>query len=343
VRRFKISTAILLSLLVVSAGAFSTAASAEEVEAVKVITHFDEEKGLSSNQIFGLVAESLGKGWGIFIASVGGLHVYIDDVFLSIFQGRKAVVLKAEYATTKEGDPTEILWTYAAGEKGEDDLIYRIVSESGLWTAERLNPPEEEVTALSARHRTLYIGTGSSLFYIEESELEGDLNVEYREILTGVSINAIASMGDGTLALGMKDAKSNRYGLKIIGGEIFGVTGWVEGLSGREVTVLLPTGRGLVIGTESSGVYLLGEGGEVRKITTTAPTAKINDILLDNGRLCVAADGGLFVGDLTTLTRCKLSGFGGSVTALAPGPGSLFWVGTKNNGLYLVEYRGAKK
>ncbi|MBN1574386.1 MAG: hypothetical protein JW984_14395 [Deltaproteobacteria bacterium] len=342
-RRFKISTAILLSVLVVSAIAFSTTASAEEVEAVKVITHFDEEKGLVSNNIFGLMAEASGKGWGLFIASVGGLHVYVDDVFLSIFQGRAAVVLNADYSTTEEGDPTETLWTYAAGEKLEDNLLYRVSSESGLWTAERLTSPREEVTALSARHRTLYIGTDSSLYYIEESELKGALNVEYRKILTGVSINTVVSMGDGTLALGMREEGSGASGLKIIGGEISGVTGWVDRLSGVDVTALLTTEDGLLIGTESSGIYLLGEGGEVRNITTSSPTGKINEILLDNGRLCVAADGGLFVGDLTTLTRCGLTGFDGSVTALAPGPGSLFWVGTKSNGLYLVEYLGAKK
>jgi hypothetical protein len=326
----------------VSTGEFSTLASAEETEAVKVIHHFDEEKGLVSNQIFGLTAEAPGKGWGLFIASVGGLHVYVDDVFLSIFQGRKAVVLKTEYTTTKEGDPTETLWTYAAGEVEEDDLLYRVFCESGLWTAERLKPPTGKVTALSAKHRTLYVGTNRSLYYVEESELKGDLNVEYREILTGVSINAVASLGDGTLALGMKEEGSGASGLKIIGGEISGVTGWVEEFSEEGVIALLSTDDGLLIGTESSGIYLLGEGGEVKKIATADPMAKINDILLDNGRLCVAADGGLFVGNLTTLARCKLSGYDGSVTALAPGPGCLFWVGTKSDGLYLVEYRGAK-
>lgn len=342
IRSFVVLTAIFLSVLVVSAGGFNTAA-AEEIEAVKVIHHFDEEKGLVSNNIYGLKAEAPGKGWGLFIASGGGLHVYVDDVFLSIFQGREAKVLTAEYGNSDEGEPTETLWTYAVGDEMADGLIYRIASGSGLWTAERLMPPGEEVTALSARHETLYVGMETSLSYIEESELKGDLRVEYREILAGVSINAVASMGDGTLALGMREEKSKGSGLKIIGGEIFGLTGWVERLSGMEVTALLETDDGLVIGTGSSGIYVLTEGGEVVEIPTVDPTDKVNDIILDNGRLCVAADGGLFIGDVKALMRCRLANSEAAVTALAPGPGALFWVGTDSDGVYLVEYRGAKE
>jgi hypothetical protein len=333
---------IILFAAIIAPGTniFVPHAFSEETNTIEIVSYFDEEKGLVSNRIYALSPEAPGKGWGVFIASGAGLHIYIDDVFLSVFQGRATTRLATEY-----GEMKETLWAYAAGNKQRGDLLYRIISESGLWTAERTAPPTGTVACLSARHKTLYIGTDHSLLYIEEIELNGE--VKYKEILTDVSITAALALGDGTLALGLMDKESKKMGLKIIGGEMSGHTGWVENLSGHEVTALhkidLIDG-GLLVGTKSSGLFLLDKKG-VRKIPASVKLKNINDILFDNSSLYAATDSGLFIGKistLATLTRYKVTDKSTKATALAPGPGSLVWVGTESGGLYLISYDGKK-
>ncbi len=338
---------IILFAAIIAPGAntFVPHAFSEETNAIEIVSYFDEEKGLVSNRIYALSPEAPGKGWGVFIASEAGLHIYIDDVFLSVFQGRATTRLATEY-----GEMKETLWAYATGNKRKGDFLYRIISESGLWTAERTAPPTGAVVCLSASHKTLYIGTDHSLLYIEEMELDG--KIKYKEILTDVSITAALALGDGTLALGLMDKESKKMGLKIIGGEVSGHTGWVEGLSGYEVTALhkivhdkfdLIDG-GLLVGTKSSGLFLLDQKG-VRKIPASVKLRNVNDILFDNGNLYAATNGGLFIGKistLATLTRYKVTDKDTKATALAPGPGSLVWVGTKSGGLYLISYDGKK-
>ena len=330
---------IILFTAIIAPGAniFVPHAFSEEPNAVEIVSYFDEEKGLVSNHIYALSPEAPGKGWGVFIASGAGLHIYIDDVFLSVFSGRKTTRLATEY-----GDMKETLWAYATGDKKEGNLLYRIISESGLWTAERTAPPAEAVACLSARHKTLYVGTENSLFYIEEMELDGD--VEYKEILTDVSITAALALNDGTLALGLMDKESKKMGLKIIGGEVSGHTGWVEGLDGFVVTAIHKidiVDEGLLVGTKSSGVFLVDQKG-VRKIPALKKLKNVNDVLFDNGNLYAATDSGLFIGNLSKLIRHAVTDTSAKATALAPGPGSLVWVGTESGGLYLISYSRKK-
>ncbi len=332
---------IILFAAIITPGTniFVPYAFSAEPGAIEIVSYFDEEKGLVSNQIYALSPEAPGKGWGVFIASGAGLHIYIDDVFLSVFSGRATTRLATEY-----GEMKETLWAYATGDKQRDDLLYRIISESGLWTAERTAPPTEAVVCLTARHKTLYIGTDHSLFYIEEMELEGKLKVEYKEILTDVSITAALALEDGTLALGLTETKSKEKGLKIIGGEILGHTGWIEDFTNFEITALHRLDVGLLVGTKSSGLFLLDQKG-VRKIPASVKLKSVNDILFDNGNLYVATDSGLFIGEistLATLTRYKVTDKNIKATTLAPGPGFHVWVGTKNSGLYLISYGGKK-
>ena len=167
----------------------------------------------------------------------------------------------------------------------------------------------------------------------------------YHEILRDVSITSIYPLSDGTIVLGMSDSKSKMTGVKIIGGESYGRTGWIDELGKKTVTAITEGDSGLFLGTESSGVMILSEDG-ISEISTSVKTKRVNDILDDKGTIYVASEAGLFAFDAKDLSLIPLNGPDGSfsfeVTSLSPGPGASIWVGTKQNGVYLVRYRKGK-
>ncbi len=295
---------------------------AQEIE---IVTHLNEETGLSANEVSDLAPEN--DGWGVFIASSGGLHVFLDYVYLPIFQK-----IAAEKIAPDSGG---VIW--ALSDKG---YIYCISYEGGIWMSERFHVPEgHNVTALAAKNGTLYVGSDKGFFWLD------DPKSGYHEILKDVSIKSICPLSDGTIILGMTDKKSKMAGAKIIGGELYGRAGWIDELGGKKVTIITEGDSGLFFGIDSSGVMMLSGAG-VSEIPTSVKTKRVNDILDDSGTIYVASEAGLFASDTKSFSLVPLNGpdgpFSLEVTSLSPGPGASIWVGTKQNGVYLVRYRKGK-
>lgn len=292
---------------------------------IEIIDHLNEETGLSGNKVTDLAPEN--DGWGVFIASSGGLHVFLDYIYLPIFQK-----IAAEKIAPDSGG---VIW--ALSDKG---YIYRVSYEGGLWISERFHVPDgHNVTALAAQNGTLFVGSDKGFFWLD------DPKSGYHEILRDVSIRSVYPLSDGTIVLGMTDKKSKMRGTKIIGGEVYGRTGWIDEFGGKNVTLITEDGGGLFFGTESSGVMIFADGG-ISEIPSLVKTKKINDILPDEGTIYIASEAGLFASDTKVFSLVLLNGsdeFSASeITSLSPGPGASIWVGTKQNGVYLVRYRKGK-
>ena len=331
---------LLIIALILGLSLISTLSSAGELE---VMTRLHEEKGLLRDDVYSALPE---EGWGLFIASGGGLQVFLEYAFLPIFQGMGAIEMAK--------DPKGILWV-----RTNRGIIYRVSSADGIWTAEPFDAPVgKEITALAARHDTLYVGTAMGLYYIDDisSGPEG-----YKVIIADSHITSLLALGDGTLLAGVKDLLPEKTGLKIIGGEISGNRRWVGDLSSMMITTLWTDSNLIIVGTESSGAYVLSSG-DIRKLYFSTgddrigfeeierekkKQGRINTILYDEGILYVATDDGLFVGDLNIVSLTLLEDDDGpvksKVTTISPGPGLAVWMGTGDDGLFLVRYHGDDK
>jgi ligand-binding sensor domain-containing protein len=314
IRRFTIFIAVLTILTAPSL--------AQEIE---IITNLNEETGLSANEVCDLAPEN--DGWGVFIGTSSGLHVFLDYVYLPIFQKIKAEIIAP--------DAGGVIWTLS-----DIGYIYRVSYDGGIWMSERFAVPGGcDVTALAARDGTLYVGSDRGLFWID------DPKSGYNKILRDVSITSICPLSDGTIIVGIADKKTKKTGTKVIGGEIFGRTGWIDELDGKKVTIIIESEEEIIFGTESSGVVIMSDGG-VTEIASSVKTKRINDILDDSGTIYVASDTGLFALDTNSSSLVPLNGpegtFKTEVTSLSPAPGASIWVGTKQNGVYLVRYRKGK-
>ena len=103
---------LLFCLTLISANSY-----AGELE---LMSHLDEGKDLLGNDVYSALPE---EGWGVFIATGGGLQVFLEYTLLPIFQGMGAVDMAK--------DPAGTLWV-----RTDRGLIYRVDSEAGLWTAD---------------------------------------------------------------------------------------------------------------------------------------------------------------------------------------------------------------
>jgi ligand-binding sensor domain-containing protein len=285
---------------------------------LEIIDHRTAEEGLYDNTVN---AVSAAGGTGVFIASAGGLHILSDYYFLPIFQKIPAVALSQ--------DPAGDLW--AATSAG---FIYRITDRDGLWTASRFPvDPGKKITAIAARFGVVTIGTDSGLYYAGP---DGALHKIIKE--TGVTALAVAE--DGTIIAGARDRAHRKGGLLIIGGAFAAKTGWVNGLSDRTVRALLVDGDRLLIGTDADGAFVLSADG-LRNVTLPGKPGRITAFLVYGETTVIASDAGLYSsmkdGAFESFTAEGITPTG--ITSLAAGPGSTVWVGTENDGVYLVRLR----
>jgi len=294
-----------------------------------VLTVLNTDSGLSGNRVNGLAQD---RGFGIFIATDGGLHVFSDYVYLPIFQQMEAFMIA--------GGSENTLWALI-----EAPSLYRVRTDDDMWYAERMTRPEGAavVTSLTSLDNSLFIATDTGLFYISDTE------DSYHQVLADTgTITAMTFAPDGTLAVGITDTVNSTSGLKIIGGELFGRTGWIPDLSDHEITSLFLTPDALFAGTNDGELLRIDRAGVVRiylspDILRALFPGRVNDIMVDEGLLYVAAKNGLYIGDANSINIDLVfyddSPLEGEFTCLSPGPGFSIWAGTADNGVYLITYR----
>lgn len=288
---------------------------------IEIIDHRTEQQGLVANTVNAVAGEG---DTGVFIASAGGLHILSDDYFLPIFQDIPAVGLSR--------DPDGDLW--AATGTG---FIYRITDRDGLWTASRFHMgPGTKVNAIAARFGAVTIATDSGLY---SADPDGVLSTVIRK----TRFTALAVAGDGTVIAGGRDRLHPGGGLVIIGGTFVGKTGWVDELTGRAIGALCVDGDRLLVGTDADGAFVLSAAG-LQKADLPGTPGKITAILAYDRTTVIASDAGLYisVNGGAFESAESLSPDGGApagITSLAPGPVSALWVGTENDGVYLIRLR----
>jgi ligand-binding sensor domain-containing protein len=292
---------------------------------LEVVDHRTQEQGLFDNTVN---AVSPAGEASVFIASAGGLHILSDDFFLPVFQNIPAVALSQ--------DPGGDLW--AATGTG---FIYRIVDRNGLWSASRFAVDKKrKITAITARFGAVTIGTDSGLYYADP---DGTLHA----ILTKTGFSALATAEDGTVIAGARDRTHKKGGLLIIGGAFAARTGWVDELSGRTVEALFIDGDRLLVGTDDGAFELYGTG--IHEIGLPGSPGRITAILVYGSTTLVASDTALYVSaeggpfesveSVESIEPVSEGGIPSGITSLAPGPDRTFWVGTRNDGIYLVRVR----
>jgi len=285
---------------------------------IEIIDHRTQEQGLFDNTVNAVVPAGDSD---VFIASAGGLHILSDYFFLPLFQNIPAVALSQ--------DPGGDLW--AATDTG---FIYRVTDRDGVWTAARFaTDPKKKITAITARHDAVTIGTGSGLYYAGP---DGALHT----ILKDTGVTALASADDGTIIAGARDRSHNRGGLLVIGGAFAGKTGWVNEISDGTVSTLFIDGDRLLIGTDDGRVFLMDSLG-VRDVELSENPGRITSILVSDGTTVVASDTGLYISTKDGPFE-HVSDSGGApshITSVSPGPGRAVWVGTESDGVYLVRVR----
>jgi len=302
------------------------AASAGEVEILAVL---DTDSGLSGNRVNGLAPD---LGFGIFIATDGGLHVFSDYVYLPIFQKMEAYMIA--------GGSENTLWALI-----DEPYIYRVRTDNDMWLAERILRPDgaTTVTSMTSLDNTLFIAGNTGLFYITDTE------DAYHPVLTNVgAVTAMAFSEDGTLLAAMTDPTSGAPGLKIMGGDLFGRHGWVPECSDHEITALFLSPDALFAGTADGEVLRLDRSG-ISRVSLSPDTlrallpGRINDVMVDENHLYVATEKALYVGDADAdkidVVFSGDSPLEGEFTCLSPGPGFSVWAGTKGDGIYLMTYR----
>lgn len=294
-----------------------------------MLTVLNTDSGLSGNRVNGLAPD---QGFGIFIATDGGLHVFTDYVYLPIFQRMEAFMITGGSGST--------LWALI-----EAPYLYRVRTDDDMWLTERMTYPvgATTVTSLASFDDSLFIATDAGLFYLS------DMEESYHQVLTGTGVvTAMAFAADGTLAAAMTDVDRGGPGLKIIGGELFGRTGWVSGLFDHEITSLALTADALFAGTADGELFRIDRAGVVRVYLSPNTLralfpGRVNDIIVDEGRLYTATENGLFIGDVDSVNIDIVfyndAPLEGEFTCLSPGPGLAVWAGTKHNGVYLITYR----
>jgi ligand-binding sensor domain-containing protein len=285
---------------------------------LEIMDHKTEQEGLFSNTIN---AVSPAEGTGVFIASAGGLHILIDDFFLPIFQNIPGRALA--------GDPGGTLWAAA-----DDSLVYRITEHDAIWSATRFElGPGRSISAIAAGPGGVTIGTDSGLYFY------GDGDPALRTIIGAGAYTALAAAADGAVIAGCRDETHPGGGLLIVGGSFASRTGWVDELSGKDVSALLVDGERLLIGTRSGGLFALDDAG-VNGLALPPDAGGVTALLVSGRTTLVATDRGLYAGKSGDAFE-PLSATDGAapvaVTCLAPGPkrGSV-WVGTRTDGIYLV-------
>ena len=285
---------------------------------LEIIDHRTQEQGLFDNTVNAVVPAGDSD---VFIASAGGLHILSDDFFLPLFQNIPAVAMSE--------DPGGDLW--AATDTG---LIYRITDRDGVWTASRFaTDPKKKTTAITARHNAVTIGTGSGLYYAGP---DGVLHT----ILKGTGVTALAAADDGTIVAGAHDRSHNRGGLLIIGGAFAGKTGWVGEISDMTVGALFIDGDRLLVGTDDGRVFIMDSLG-LRHVDLPENPGKVTAILVHDGTTVIASETGLYVSEQDGPFE-RVSDTGGApshITSVAPGPDRALWVGTEDDGVYLVRVR----
>jgi len=297
---------------------------------VEVLTVLNTDSGLSGNRVNGLAPD---RGFGVFVATDGGLHVFSDYVYLPIFQRMEAFMIT--------GGSDRTLWALI-----DEPSLYRVRTDDDMWLADRIPRPEgaTTVTSLTSLDDSLFIATDTGLFFISDTE---DF---YHPVLTDVAaITAMTFAHDGTLAVAMTDTEKGAPGLKIIGGELFGWSGWVPRLPDHPITALTITPDALFAGTNNGELFRIDRAGVSRiylspDILRAHFPGQINDIMADEGLLYVATENGLYIGDpdsdSITIAFNNDAPLADGFTCLSPGPGLAVWAGTKSNGVYLITYRG---
>ena len=295
----------------------------------EVLTVLNTDSGLSGNRVNGLAPD---RGFGIFIATDGGLHVFVDYVYLPIFQKIEAYMIAGGLENT--------LWALI-----DEPSLYRVRTDNEMWLAERIPRPEgsKEVTALASLSDTLFIATDTGLSCI------ADTDDTYHPVLTDDSaVTAMITAAEGTLAVAMTDTESGAPGLKILGGEIFGRRGWVPELFNHEITSLWLAPNALFAGTKEGELIRIDRENAVRVYLSPDTLralfpGRINDIMVDEDRLYVAAENGLYAGDADAdnidIVFDGDAPLEGAFTCLSPGPGFSIWAGTHDDGVYLITYR----
>ncbi|MBN1880888.1 MAG: hypothetical protein JW885_01835 [Deltaproteobacteria bacterium] len=315
--------AALFAVIMICIAPVSLAGEAE------VLTLLNTDSGLAGNRVYGLAPD---VGFGIFIATNGGLHVFSDYVYLPIFQRMDALMITGGSGST--------LWALI-----DEASLYRVRTDDDMWYAERITQPEEttKVTSMTSFDGSLFIATDTGLFYTSDTE------DSYHPVLTNSGpVTAMTFAPDGTLALATTDTESRKPGLVILGGELFGRIGWVPECSDHEITSLFLTPDTLYVGTRDGELLHIDRTGVTRiylspEIFRSLHPGRINDIMVDEGRLYVAADNGLYIGDAGA-AAVDIAFYGdapleGAFTCLSPGPGLSVWAGTADNGVYLITYR----
>ncbi len=228
---------LTLSLCLISVLLSLVTAYSGELE---IVDHKTEQEGLFSNAV---TAVSPADEAGVFIASAGGLHILIDDFFLPIFQNIPGRALA--------GGPGGTLWAAA-----DDSLVYRIIERDAIWSATRIPvDPGKKITAIAAGREGVTVGTDSGLYYY------GDEDPTFRTIIGTGAFTTLAADADGVVIAGCRDETHTSGGVLIIGGSFGSRTGWVEELSGSNVTALLVDDERLLIGTQSGGLFVLDDAG----------------------------------------------------------------------------------
>jgi ligand-binding sensor domain-containing protein len=305
-------------ILLVAALFMLTAPSVAASARLEIATHKTEEQGLPNNSVTALAPE--GES-GVFIASGGGLHVFLDYYFLPLFQHIGATAL----VRSPQGD----LW--AATDSG---LIYRIRESDGIWTATRYRfAGKQKINTIAAERDALFIGTDLGVYCFSEA------NRAFLRVTREGAVAALACLPDGTLIAAVKDRNRSKSGLAIIGGRFLSRTGWVEELAGITIASLFVDADHLLAGTQDGRVFLLDASG-IREITLEQRPGTVRALLLAGDLLVIGSDNGIFTGPIDGPLSRLVDGDGtaiAGVTCLAAGPGSSVWVGTSKDGIYLVK------
>ncbi len=155
------------------------------------------------------------------------------------------------------------------------------------------------------------------------------------------AVTALACLPDGTLIEAVKDTSRSKTGLAIIGGRFLSRTGWVGELTGVVISSLFVDDDRLLAGTQDGRVFLWDSSG-IREIPLEQKPGTVRALLLAGNILVIGSDDGLFGGPingpLSRLVAKDGTAIAG-VTCLAAGPGSSVWVGTSEDGIYLVKIR----
>ncbi len=287
---------------------------------LEIVDHKTDQEGLFNNAVNALAPADSGA---VFIATNGGLHIFIDYYFLPIFQNIPGRALVR--------DPDGSLWAVAG-----DRFLYHVSERDGMWSAARIAfTAARKITAVAASRGFLAVGTASGLYAYDDSARE------FRLTIKGGTYTTLAAFPDGTIVAGATDREHPKGGLEIIGGSFGSRTGWIEELAGQAVSALVIDAERLYVGTRSGRVFVRDEGG-VQPISLPGSPGRITAFEMSGSMLLVGAERGLYTaapdGTFELLSPSDVPAPSG-VTSLAPGKDGTVWVGTEKDGVFLVRVR----